>query len=241
MLPVLKAGWRMAAAVAIAGTWPFFAGAEGLLPLAAKEDRPPLRPRPSLSSPLSSTSASPAQSPFWPQALERAQRLHERAQQKAAAAAKSPLPPTFNQIPLAATASASVASLYGGRRLFVLLSSSLPSSLARSLAREAKKSDAVLAIRGLIGDSFPATLSWNADLGKDVRLWIDPFLFERFAVEAAPAFVWSTEPLSPCSPQTCATPPHLKVSGAISLEYAVAAMIRGQPQQGPWLRAYLKP
>ena len=239
MLPVLKAGCRMAASLAIAGVWPFFVGAEGLLPVASKEGGPPLAPQ--IPSSVPAEGASPTQSPFWPQALERAQRLHKRAQQKAAAAAKAPMLSTFNQIPLAATASTSVGSLYGGRRLFVLLSSSVPSSLARSLAREAKKSDAVLALRGLVEDSFPATLRWNADLGKDVRLWIDPFLFERFAVEAAPTFVWSTEPLSPCSPQTCATPPHLKISGALSLEYALTAMIRGQPQQEPWLRAYLKP
>ena len=185
-------------------------------------------PSPAATAPVLSSSP---QIPAW--ALERARRLRDRVQQKAAV--ETPTPFLFGQAPATATVSASAAALYGGRRLFVLLSSSLPASLARTLAREAKEKDAVLALRGLVKDSFPATLSWNAGLGEDIRLWIDPFLFERFAVEAAPTFVWSSRALQPCSPRSCETPPYLKISGAVSLEYALAALIRGRPRQEPWL------
>lgn len=62
---------------------------------------------------------------------------------------------------------------------------------------------------------------------------IDPTLFERFEVNAVPAFVVPLEAPAPCTNAgTCVTPVHAKVTGDVALPYALEVIARQATDPG---------
>jgi len=118
----------------------------------------------------------------------------------------------------------------------VLVSFAMPEDALRDLLAEAGRIGAPVLLRGLVEGSLRATLERAARLsepaggtegaGPAAGLAIDPTLFERFDIEAVPAFVVSAEPIAPCTRGGCETPPHARVAGGVSLTYALGVIAR---------------
>jgi len=75
--------------------------------------------------------------------------------------------------------------------IFVFVSFGLPPASLESLARSAARSGAVLVLRGLKEGSLRKTAEAVAELRRvagHTRIAVDPLLFRRLGVEAAPAF-----------------------------------------------------
>ncbi len=112
--------------------------------------------------------------------------------------------------------------------LLVFISFSMPETSLRLLAREAERAGATLVLRGLPGNSMP-------DLAERLRqllepdsaqpsgtrtqaVAIDPTWFQRFAVQAVPAFVLTRQTPAPCRrAHACETPEYLRLAGDLSL------------------------
>ena len=90
------------------------------------------------------------------------------------------------------------------------------------------KLGAAVAIRGLIDDDFQKTLIKLKQLAgdKDSGVLIDPTLFRRFEVTAAPTFVMPLDPLQQCTNQGCPTPRHVKATGSSTLQYFLDLVAR---------------
>lgn len=129
----------------------------------------------------------------------------------------------------------------GGRETapapIVFVSLSMPEAALRALLRS--DTVATLALRGMVDNSMARTVARLAELAgidleasvaPDAPRWpalvIDPTLFQRFEVSAVPAFVLPLEPPGACSDTRCETPPHVKVAGDVTLDYALGVMAR---------------
>lgn len=108
-------------------------------------------------------------------------------------------------------------------RLYVFVSLSLPEASLIELGKQAKKIDGVLVLRGLKDASFKKTAqAFKAFIEKTgYGLIIDPMLFKTFEVTTAPTFVIAQA--QPSCPQnsSCPAPAYDKLSGHVSLEYAL--------------------
>ena len=111
----------------------------------------------------------------------------------------------------------------------VLISFSMPESQIKALMAEAHQIGAVLAVRGLIGGDFKQTVIKLRSLAgeADGGTLIDPTLFRRFEVTAAPTFVLPLEPLPPCTDPACPTPVHVKATGSATFQYFLDLVARG--------------
>lgn len=119
----------------------------------------------------------------------------------------------------------------------IFVSFSLPEDSLRALLAEAGRTGAPLVLRGLVDNSMQRTTARLGELlgpqnGREASaestpsLAIDPTLFERFDVDKVPAFVLPQDTISPCTPEGCPVPEHLKVAGDVSLAYALSVMAR---------------
>lgn len=154
-------------------------------------------------------------------------------------------------IPLVALLSAPVAApAPTGPPLLIFISFSMPEASLRGLAREAERTGAVLVLRGLVEDSWEATLkriagilSADGRLGQDVRgpsIAVDPTLFRRFEVTEVPAFILTGDALERCDRHRCPVPDHVRLGGDVSLDYALARFARVRGWQSPAARALLR-
>lgn len=118
-------------------------------------------------------------------------------------------------------------------RIFITLD--MPTASLQRLTDQAARSGAVLVLRGLQSHSMRATLNTvGALIGDRTVAWvIDPEAFTRYAVHHAPTFVLSVSE-SPgdaaglCT-TTCQPSGHVNVTGDVSLDYALASMLRHRP------------
>lgn len=119
----------------------------------------------------------------------------------------------------------------------IFVSFSMPEDSLRALLAEAGRTGAPLVLRGLVDNSMQRTTARLGELlgtnnGREASaestpsLAIDPTLFERFDVDKVPAFVLPQDTISPCTPEGCPVPEHLKVAGDVSLAYALSVMAR---------------
>lgn len=119
-----------------------------------------------------------------------------------------------------------------GEQLLVFISSSVPKASLRLLARQAAAVGAPLVLRGVVGDSFPATAEFMRDVYGDgeprARAMIDPTLFSRFDVRHAPAFVLVPSGACIAGVRNCpdSTPVHAHVAGDVTLDYALDFIAR---------------
>jgi conjugal transfer pilus assembly protein TrbC len=130
--------------------------------------------------------------------------------------------------------------------LLVFVSFSMPRGSLRRLARQAERARAAIVLRGLAADaqgrpSFHATGMVVGSLGleRDQGFSVNPVAFRRFGINQVPAFVLLTE--DDC--QACGEdfiPKHLKLSGDVSLDYALHAMESRRPGLASRIRPYLE-
>ena len=145
----------------------------------------------------------------------------------------------------AAKAASSSFGLASGPALMVFVSLSMPEPTLRKLLKQAARAQATLFIRGLVNNSIRTTVTRVQELigQAPVAIQIDPQAFDRFGIERVPSFVLvrdGTRPAS-CASGVCAPPQaYVKVTGDVSIDYALDAMRRGAPGQSrdatPFLR-----
>ena len=121
-------------------------------------------------------------------------------------------------------------------RIFITLEMPRPS--LRLLTDQAARSGAVLVLRGLKAQSMRQTIALVGELiGERQVAWvIDPEAFTRFGVRQAPTFVLALNDATGADAQGscssgCATPTgFVSVSGDVSLDYALEAILRRRPE-----------
>lgn len=108
-------------------------------------------------------------------------------------------------------------------KLLIFISTSMPEQSLIALDEQARRAGGVLILRGLINGSFKDTAAYITSLSdKGISAIIDPRLFAMFNVEVVPTFVVKPNDSNPCFDKKCRyTPMHDKVSGNITLEYAL--------------------
>jgi conjugal transfer pilus assembly protein TrbC len=126
--------------------------------------------------------------------------------------------------------------------LYVLVSLSVPEASLKRIAREAATAGAVLILRGLKGDprahgllATVQALRPLADTGAAVQ--VHPQLFSRFAIEAVPAYVLTTDAAEHCQDDARACTPYYAVAGDVPLRYALEHLA----QQGAGARELARP
>lgn len=104
--------------------------------------------------------------------------------------------------------------------LMIFISSSIPRASLRNLAVEARRVGAVFILRGLVNNSFKQSVAYIRSLQEEgIGAIIDPHSYEVYQVKQVPAIVVVSDK-NTCHPKIC-TPAHDKISGNISLQYAL--------------------
>lgn len=102
--------------------------------------------------------------------------------------------------------------------LFVLISSSLPTSSIKQIARDVKKVGGTLLFRGMIEGSMMRTAEFVLNLNKEgVKAAIHPKIFEMLNVEVVPCYVLIKGGVQENKYEVL----HDKIIGNVSLEYAL--------------------
>jgi type-F conjugative transfer system pilin assembly protein TrbC len=121
-----------------------------------------------------------------------------------------------------------------GDQLLVFISSSVPKASLRLLARQAAAVGAPLVLRGVTGESFPATAEFMRDIYGDdeprARAMIDPTLFSRFDVRQAPAFVLVPSGACVAGIRNCPDLTPVHVAGDVTLDYTLDFIARTRPE-----------
>jgi len=114
--------------------------------------------------------------------------------------------------------------------LMIFVSSSIPPSSLKDLMIQARKSHGVLIFRGVINGSLRKTKDYLAQLGKEnVSAIIDPRLFEEFNITLVPTFVVLGKGYKNCTDSRCNfTPLHDRISGNVTLQYALEQFANGK-------------
>ena len=177
-----------------------------------------------------------------------------------------PNPPTPGTIDIAAMARQGAAlttppasdTAASALRIFITLD--MPRASLQRLVDQATRSGSTLVLRGLKAQSMRQTLAAVGELIETRRVsWvIDPDAFTRFQVSSAPTFVLTLadEPVSGtpafgpvpelprCSGNGCTSPAleasYLSISGDVSLDYALDAIVRRNPEAAPRASAILQ-
>ena len=127
--------------------------------------------------------------------------------------------------------------------LLVFVTLAMPDDALSRLAAQAEKAQATLLIRGLQNRSMRATAQRAAKIIGERRVaWlIDPRAFKRFDVRVAPSFVLAHRAAeSGCASGECPSDNgYAMVAGDVSLDYALEAIERGDPEFAPLAREYL--
>ena len=118
--------------------------------------------------------------------------------------------------------------------LFYFFSFSMPSSSLREAALESAAAGAVMVLRGLSGEDLGETASRISGVVGETgaRVWIDPLLFECLSVGAVPQLVLARGRVPGAD---CGGLRHVKVSGDVSLPYALGLMEKEDPDAGMFI------
>jgi len=130
--------------------------------------------------------------------------------------------------------------------LMVFVSFSMPRENLKRLAAQAGLAGIPVMLRGLVADahgkpSFHATgiAVGKLNLGNNQGFSVSPMAFKRFSVTQVPTFVLLME--KDCI--TCGAgfvPKYLKISGDVSLDYALRVMKTRRPRSSARIKPYLK-
>ena len=119
--------------------------------------------------------------------------------------------------------------------LFYFFSFSMPRPSLQEAAEESAAAGAVMVLRGLSGGNLRETASRISKLtGKSgTEAWIDPLLFECFSVGSVPQLVLA---YGHTEGAECSGFRHVKVSGDVSLLYALGLMEKEDPNAGMFIK-----
>lgn len=124
--------------------------------------------------------------------------------------------------------------------VMIFVSSSIPKETFKELMIQAKNSEAILVFRGMIGN-LVQTSNFLAQISKEnVTAIIDPRLFTIFKVETVPTFVVVADISKDCLTYDCKTTPlHDRITGNITLNYALEQIINQQGDSIKTASSYL--
>lgn len=113
--------------------------------------------------------------------------------------------------------------------LMIFVSSSIPKNSLKDLMIQAKQAGGILVFRGIIG-SLKNTQEFLVDISKEnVSAIIDPRLFDIFQIKVVPTFVVLSAATHDCLEKDCQfTPAHDRISGNITLKYALEQIADGK-------------
>jgi conjugal transfer pilus assembly protein TrbC len=119
-------------------------------------------------------------------------------------------------------------------RLQIFVTLAMPEASLRALVTQAMRANAVLVLRGAKNGSVQQTIdAVRTFIGTQAVAWqIDPPAFTRYQVTTAPTFVLTKAGAerNACGNDVCiAQGDFAKVSGDVSLDYALEAIARGAP------------
>ena len=118
-------------------------------------------------------------------------------------------------------------------RFIAFASLSMPPAALRAMADDVARAGGVVVLRGLPGGSAKtltaALAKVAADGGKFDAVGIDPRLFRAFGVEAVPTYVVTSSDFDLCDGFDWRTqvPPHDRMSGNVSVSYALETFAQG--------------
>lgn len=118
-------------------------------------------------------------------------------------------------------------------RFIAFASLSMPPQSLKKLVRDTSAAGGVTVLRGFPGGSanqLTKMLTAMASDGEQISaLGIDPRLFRAFDIKAAPSFVMASSDFSLCDGFDCkgAVPPHDRMTGNVSVEYALETFAGG--------------
>ncbi|WP_422346026.1 type-F conjugative transfer system pilin assembly protein TrbC [Parasphingorhabdus sp.] len=125
------------------------------------------------------------------------------------------------------------AKLGDAARFIAFASLSMPPQSLKKLVRDTSAAGGVTVLRGFPGGSakqLTKMLTAMASNGEQLSaLGIDPRLFRAFDIKAAPSFVMASSDFTLCDGFDCksAVPPHDRMSGNVSVEYALETFAGG--------------
>jgi conjugal transfer pilus assembly protein TrbC len=121
-----------------------------------------------------------------------------------------------------------------GPMFMVFASLSMPQASLSRLIADTSKAGGVVVFRGFPGGSTKAFAEGLkrvvTDEGQEAHIAIDPRLFRAFKVEAAPTFVAAGREYELCDGLDCtsATPDHDRLTGNVTVEYALESFAGGK-------------
>ncbi|WP_260807034.1 type-F conjugative transfer system pilin assembly protein TrbC [Sphingorhabdus sp. SMR4y] len=125
------------------------------------------------------------------------------------------------------------ANLGDAPRFIAFASLSMPPQSLKKLVHDTSAAGGVTVLRGFPGGSakqLTKMLTAMASNGEQLSaLGIDPRLFRAFDVKAAPSFVMVSSDFTLCDGFDCkgAVPPHDRMTGNVSVEYALETFAGG--------------
>ncbi len=125
------------------------------------------------------------------------------------------------------------ANLGAAPRFVAFASLSMPPQSLKTLVRDTAAAGGVTVLRGFPGGSAKQLTKMLAAMGQDGEqlsaLGIDPRLFRAFDIKAAPSFVMASSDFTLCDGFDCkgTVPPHDRMTGNVSVEYALETFAGG--------------
>ena len=125
------------------------------------------------------------------------------------------------------------ANLGDAPRFIAFASLSMPPQSLKALVRDTSAAGGVTVLRGFPGGSAKQLTKMLAAIASDGEqlsaLGIDPRLFRAFDIKAAPSFVMASSDFTLCDGFNCtgAVPPHDRMTGNVSVEYALETFAGG--------------
>ena len=202
-----------------------------------------------------------AQAPQWPtqQEIDRALKANPFPSAERIGSQPIPQPPRVNPQPEAIDIEAiargnvrlpnsGAASVAAPAVLRIFITLDMPRSSLQLLTDQASRAGAVLVLRGLKAQSMRETVAVVGELiGERKVSWvIDPEAFTRLNVRQAPTFVLTlndatgSDAQGRCSTGCVAPAGFVSVSGDVSLDYALEAILRRRPEAAPQVDPFLK-
>jgi len=117
-------------------------------------------------------------------------------------------------------------------QILVFVSSSMPDKTVRNYLKQTTNIDAALVYRGLINNSMKDMRAYLSGILQDQTedkkptILIDPTLYERFDIQQVPVIVVTESQIKPCQPTDCPTPVYHRVTGDVSLPWALSLVSR---------------
>ncbi|GGN55372.1 type-F conjugative transfer system pilin assembly protein TrbC [Novosphingobium sp. PC22D] len=145
---------------------------------------------------------------------------------------------------LVAGAKSTVAGPKSTPLIMAFVSLSMPGESLRRTIADTTKAGGVVIFRGFSAEGpkpFVEALSRVVDQKSASNIAIDPRLFRAFKVDRVPTIVAASTNFEPCDQLDCVTPapPHDRISGNVSLAYALQEFVEGRGPGAPAARVAL--